>query len=93
MEFFLSFNQRYGIFIALQYVFIDWNCFQMRLMDLLLLNYFGTIAAFYACSVFVQQGIDELEKCHHNQHSSVQSELKKEMSLLQKRILMDTVSP
>ena len=62
-------------------------------MDLLLLNYFSTIAAFYACCVFVQQGIDELEKCHHNQHSSVQSELKKEMSLLQKRILMDTVSP
>nr|XP_011448015.2 synaptonemal complex protein 3 [Crassostrea gigas] len=36
------------------------------------------------------KGIDELERCHHDQQSSVQSELKKEMSLLQKRILMDT---
>ncbi|XP_048780789.1 synaptonemal complex protein 3-like [Ostrea edulis] len=36
------------------------------------------------------KGIDELEKCHQNQQSSVQSELKKEMSLLQKKILMDT---
>lgn len=33
-----------------------------------------------------------MERCHHDQQSSVQSELKKEMSLLQKRILMDTVS-
>ena len=37
------------------------------------------------------QGMDELDKCHSNQQSSVQSELKKEMALLQKRILMDMV--
>ncbi|XP_076450134.1 synaptonemal complex protein 3-like [Babylonia areolata] len=35
------------------------------------------------------RGLDELEKSHANQQNSVQSELKKEMALLQKRILMD----
>ena len=40
---------------------------------------------------FCFQGINELDKCHQSQHSTVQSEMKKEMSLLQKRILMDTV--
>ena len=37
------------------------------------------------------QGMEELDKCHTSQQSSVQSELKKEMALLQKRILMDMV--
>ncbi|CAH1787931.1 unnamed protein product [Owenia fusiformis] len=36
------------------------------------------------------KGVDELGKCHDNQHSNVQQELKKEMALLQKKILMDT---
>ncbi|CAG2210275.1 MRPS27 [Mytilus edulis] len=36
------------------------------------------------------EGIGELDNCHQSQHSTVQSEMKKEMSLLQKRILMDT---
>lgn len=36
------------------------------------------------------QGIESLEKCHSDQQASVQGELKKEMALLQKRILMDT---
>ncbi|XP_050409584.1 synaptonemal complex protein 3, partial [Patella vulgata] len=36
------------------------------------------------------KGMDELDKCHLTQQSSVQSELKKEMGLLQKKILMDT---
>ena len=35
--------------------------------------------------------MEELDKCHTSQQSSVQSELKKEMALLQKRILMDMV--
>ena len=38
------------------------------------------------------QGMDNLEKCHEEQQGSVHSELKKEMALLQKKILMDTVS-
>ncbi|KAK3103271.1 hypothetical protein FSP39_018020 [Pinctada imbricata] len=38
------------------------------------------------------KGIDDLDKSHEGQQVSVQSELKKEMALLQKRILMDTVS-
>ncbi|ESO97668.1 hypothetical protein LOTGIDRAFT_152756 [Lottia gigantea] len=36
------------------------------------------------------KGMDELDKCHISQQSNVQSELKKEMALLQKKILMDT---
>ncbi|XP_076353460.1 synaptonemal complex protein 3-like [Tachypleus tridentatus] len=36
------------------------------------------------------QGIEELEKRHIDQYSSVQVELRKEMALLQKKILMDT---
>ncbi|XP_076326166.1 synaptonemal complex protein 3-like [Tachypleus tridentatus] len=36
------------------------------------------------------QGIEELENKHVGQYSSVQVELRKEMALLQKRILMDT---
>ncbi|KAK7099285.1 synaptonemal complex protein 3-like [Littorina saxatilis] len=35
------------------------------------------------------RGVEELDKSHVIQQSSVQSELKKEMALLQKRILMD----
>ncbi len=38
------------------------------------------------------QGMEDLEKSHLDQQSNVQSELKKEMALLQKKILMDTVS-
>jgi hypothetical protein len=41
---------------------------------------------------FVNQGLDDLEKTHHHQATSATAELKKEMSLLQKKILMDTVS-
>ena len=33
----------------------------------------------------------DLEQCHADQQNNVHSELKKEMALLQKRILMDTV--
>ncbi|XP_052801991.1 synaptonemal complex protein 3-like [Mya arenaria] len=36
------------------------------------------------------KGLDELEKSHQNQAASANVELKKEMSLLQKKILMDT---
>nr|KAG5700981.1 hypothetical protein BaRGS_022692 [Batillaria attramentaria] len=35
------------------------------------------------------RGLDELDKAHSTQQSAVHSELKKEMALLQKRILMD----
>ena len=38
------------------------------------------------------QGIEDLERCHHDQQTNVHTELKKEMALLQKKILMDTVS-
>ena len=38
------------------------------------------------------QGMDELDRCHQEQQSSMQGELKKEMALLQKKILMETVS-
>ena len=38
------------------------------------------------------QGVEDLERCHHDQQGNVHSELKKEMALLQKKILMDTVS-
>ncbi|XP_060560692.1 synaptonemal complex protein 3-like [Ruditapes philippinarum] len=36
------------------------------------------------------KGLDDLEKTHHHQATSATAELKKEMSLLQKKILMDT---
>ncbi|XP_045176218.1 synaptonemal complex protein 3-like isoform X2 [Mercenaria mercenaria] len=36
------------------------------------------------------KGLDDLEKSHHHQATSATAELKKEMSLLQKKILMDT---
>ncbi|XP_064602483.1 synaptonemal complex protein 3-like [Liolophura sinensis] len=36
------------------------------------------------------KGMGDLEKCHKDQHSNIQSELRKEMALLQKKILMDT---
>ena len=39
------------------------------------------------------QGLEELEQVHQQQHSSVQNENKKDMALLQKRLLMETVSP
>lgn len=35
-------------------------------------------------------GMENLEQCHSDQKTGVQAELKKEMSLLQKKILMDT---
>ncbi|KAK2181279.1 hypothetical protein NP493_402g00027 [Ridgeia piscesae] len=38
------------------------------------------------------KGIEDLERCHHDQQTNVHTELKKEMALLQKKILMDTVS-
>lgn len=34
----------------------------------------------------------ELDACHHKQQVTVQTELKKEMGLLQKKLLMETVS-
>ncbi|XP_035674743.1 synaptonemal complex protein 3-like isoform X2 [Branchiostoma floridae] len=36
------------------------------------------------------KGMDELEHCHQDQQGSMQVELRKEMALLQKKILMDT---
>lgn len=36
------------------------------------------------------KGLKDLEKCHQEQQTHVQSELRKEMALLQKKILMDT---
>lgn len=36
------------------------------------------------------KGLKDLEKCHQDQQTYVQSELRKEMALLQKKILMDT---
>ena len=41
---------------------------------------------------FVLQGVEDLEKSHQFQATNAQTELKKEMNLLQKKILMDTVS-
>ncbi|XP_041367395.1 synaptonemal complex protein 3-like [Gigantopelta aegis] len=38
----------------------------------------------------LSKGVDELDKCHTSQQNNVQIELKKEMALLQKKILMDT---
>ena len=40
----------------------------------------------------IGQGAEDLDKCHNNQQGNVHSELKKEMAMLQKKILMDTVS-
>ena len=37
-------------------------------------------------------GVKELDEAHQCQQSGMQSELKKEMALLQKKILMETVS-
>ena len=38
------------------------------------------------------QGMQELDSAHQGQQAAMQSELKKEMALLQKKILMETVS-
>lgn len=38
------------------------------------------------------QGMKELDSAHQGQQAAMQSELKKEMGLLQKKILMETVS-
>ncbi|XP_078667701.1 synaptonemal complex protein 3-like isoform X1 [Branchiostoma floridae x Branchiostoma belcheri] len=38
------------------------------------------------------KGMDELEQCHQDQQGSMQVELRKEMALLQKKILMDTAT-
>ena len=38
------------------------------------------------------KGMRELDEAHQGQTSAMQSELKKEMALLQKKILMETVS-
>ncbi|XP_041084432.1 synaptonemal complex protein 3-like isoform X1 [Polyodon spathula] len=38
------------------------------------------------------KNLEELESSHSAQHSTIQDELRKEMALLQKKILMDTVS-
>ena len=35
--------------------------------------------------------MSELDQCHSDQQSHVQGELRKEMGMLQKKILMDTV--
>lgn len=37
------------------------------------------------------KGLQELDSVHHEQQAAMQSELKKEMALLQKKILMETV--
>lgn len=37
------------------------------------------------------QSMSELDTCHYKQQADMQTELKKEMSLLQKRLLMETV--
>lgn len=39
------------------------------------------------------KGMQELDLAHQGQQAAMQSELKKEMALLQKKILMETVSP
>ena len=38
------------------------------------------------------KGMEDLDAAHHGQQAAMQSELKKEMALLQKKILMETVS-
>ena len=38
------------------------------------------------------KGMEELDSAHRGQQATMQSELKKEMALLQKKILMETVS-
>ena len=35
--------------------------------------------------------MDELEKCHRKQQADMQTEIKKEMALLQKKMLMESV--
>ena len=39
----------------------------------------------------ITQGMDDLDHCHSEQQTNMQGELKKEMALLQKKILMETV--
>ncbi len=39
------------------------------------------------------QGMQELDHCHEEQQASMQVELKKEMGLLQKKIMMENVHP
>ena len=39
-----------------------------------------------------KKGMDELEKCHRKQQVDMQTEIKKEMALLQKKMLMESVS-
>ena len=38
------------------------------------------------------QGMAELERCHQEQQTGMQGELKKEVALLQKKLLMESVS-
>ena len=38
------------------------------------------------------KGMSDLDEAHREQQTAIQSELKKEMALLQKKILMETVS-
>lgn len=42
--------------------------------------------------LYFQQNMDEMEKSHEAFLQGAQMELKKEMALLQKKIMMDTVS-
>lgn len=37
------------------------------------------------------KGMEDLDRCHQEQQLSMQEELKKEIALLQKKILMDSV--
>ena len=39
-----------------------------------------------------KKGMEELEKCHRKQQADMQTEIKKEMALLQKKMLMESVS-
>ena len=39
-----------------------------------------------------KKGMEQLEKCHRKQHVDMQGEIKKEMALLQKKMLMESVS-
>ena len=41
---------------------------------------------------FYLQGMKDLENAHQDQQGNVHSELRKEMALLQKKILIDSVS-
>ena len=38
-----------------------------------------------------KKGMEELEKCHRKQQMDMQTEIKKEMALLQKKMLMESV--